>query len=477
MPARRGELKYLIVTHSPDGEHLVRFVLRSDRHLAELRTALPRLLADLPSVRVVTANLHPEHKAVLEGETEVPLTGQTLLPMRVGDATLLLGPRSFFQTNTTVAAALYRQARDWVDAADPTTVWDLYCGVGGFARHVTAPGRTVVGVETSVDAVDAARAAARVPADAAVPASAPAPTFVVGDATTVRLSPAPDLVVVNPPRRGIGPDLAAWLDASPATDVLYSSCNVDSLARDLANDAVAAPGRRSGLRHVPADPAHRGDGAARARAESIAAATVGRWWTRATGTSRPSRLAGQAAPTGAHPLVRGAVVGGRARRGRHAVGPQRAVPAGARPRGPCGRRRPADRAVVVGAGLGADAELLASRGYRTVAFDLAPSAVELARSRYPGTAVDYRVADLLDLPPTSWVPSTSSSTSSPCRPSPAPCATAAVAGVRRCSPRGVSCSPSSSCSTTARRRSTVRRGCSPAPRWSPWPAATCRGCR
>ena len=235
VPARRGELKYLIVTHSPDGEHLVRFVLRSERHLADLRAALPRLLADLPSVRVVTANLHPEHKAVLEGETEVPLTEQTLLPMRVGDATLLLGPRSFFQTNTTVAAALYRQARDWVDAADPTTVWDLYCGVGGFARHVTAPGRTVVGVETSADAVDAARAAARLPADAAMPASAPAPTFVVGDATTVRLSPAPDLVVVNPPRRGIGPDLAAWLDASPATDVLYSSCNVDSLARDLAN--------------------------------------------------------------------------------------------------------------------------------------------------------------------------------------------------------------------------------------------------
>jgi SAM-dependent methyltransferase len=56
------------------------------------------------------------------------------------------------------------------------------------------------------------------------------------------------------------------------------------------------------------------------------------------------------------------------------------------------------RAVVVGAGLGADAELLASRGYRTVAFDLASSAVALARSRHPATAVDYRVADLLDLP-------------------------------------------------------------------------------
>ncbi len=56
------------------------------------------------------------------------------------------------------------------------------------------------------------------------------------------------------------------------------------------------------------------------------------------------------------------------------------------------------RAVVVGAGLGADAELLAARGYSTVAFDIAPSAVELARRRHPDSAVSYRIADLLDLP-------------------------------------------------------------------------------
>jgi SAM-dependent methyltransferase len=56
------------------------------------------------------------------------------------------------------------------------------------------------------------------------------------------------------------------------------------------------------------------------------------------------------------------------------------------------------RAVVVGAGLGADAELLARHGFRTTAFDIAPSAVALTRSRYPGSTVDHRVADLLDLP-------------------------------------------------------------------------------
>lgn len=55
-------------------------------------------------------------------------------------------------------------------------------------------------------------------------------------------------------------------------------------------------------------------------------------------------------------------------------------------------------AVVVGAGLGADAEYLVSRGWRTTAFDVSPSAVELARARHPGSSVDYRVADALDLP-------------------------------------------------------------------------------
>jgi SAM-dependent methyltransferase len=56
------------------------------------------------------------------------------------------------------------------------------------------------------------------------------------------------------------------------------------------------------------------------------------------------------------------------------------------------------RAVVVGCGLGADAEFVAGAGYATTGFDLAPAAIAEARRRYTGSAVDYRVADLTDLP-------------------------------------------------------------------------------
>lgn len=229
VPERRGELKYVLVTESPDGELMVRFVARSDQTVARVRTGLGRLLADLPSARVVTVNVQPEHKAVVEGDTEVVLTRESTLTMRVGAVSLRLRPQSFFQTNTDVASALYGQVAAWVDEIGPASVWDLYCGVGGFALHVAAPGRRVVGVETSREAVRSARATAAA-------AGLPQVAFRAGDATAFALSAAtpPELVIVNPPRRGIGAELAGWLEGSGVGSVVYSSCNPKSLAHDLA---------------------------------------------------------------------------------------------------------------------------------------------------------------------------------------------------------------------------------------------------
>jgi len=227
--ARRGELKYVLVTDSPDGRVMVRFVLRSQEPVARLRKHLPALLARLPQLEVVTVNLLPEHKAVVEGDREIVLTPASTLTMRVGDLDLHLRPQSFFQTNTAVAAALYRQARAWTDELAPASVWDLYCGVGGFALHCAGPDRDVVGVETSAEAVASARLSAR-------DAGASRVRFEVGDATAFALAATdvPDLVVVNPPRRGLGAPLSRWLEESGVRHVLYSSCNATSLAADLA---------------------------------------------------------------------------------------------------------------------------------------------------------------------------------------------------------------------------------------------------
>ena len=241
---RRGEIKNVLVTSSPDGEHLLRFVLRSTAALERLREHLPRLLEAHPSVVSVSANIHPEHTTRVEGEEEIPLAGTGRLAVRTGDVTLFSRPQSFLQTHTEVAGALYRQGAEWAgeiagaredqETGPGLRIWDLYCGLGGFALHLARalPAARVTGVEVSAQAIDGAREGAE--------AAGARVRFLAADATAWAIEEAagpagpPDIVVVNPPRRGLGPELAGWLERSGVRDVLYSSCNPASLADDLA---------------------------------------------------------------------------------------------------------------------------------------------------------------------------------------------------------------------------------------------------
>ena len=71
---KRGELKYLLLTASQQGEMMLRFVLRSEAKVAQLRAALPWLQAQLPQLKVITANIQPVHMAIMEGEQEIFFT-------------------------------------------------------------------------------------------------------------------------------------------------------------------------------------------------------------------------------------------------------------------------------------------------------------------------------------------------------------------------------------------------------------------
>jgi 23S rRNA (uracil747-C5)-methyltransferase len=247
VPERRGELKHIIVTISPTGELMARFVLRSTEALARVRKHLAWLQAELPTLTVVTVNILPEHRAVIEGEREIVLTERDELSMGLGPVNLRLRPQSFFQTNTAIARSLYTHVAAWVEESRPRTVWDLYCGVGGFALHCVAEGRTVTGVESSAQAVLSAQASAEAMVADGTPGATGA-QFVAADATPWAISQGgpgregtPDVVIVNPPRRGIGAELATWLENSAVPRVVYSSCNAVTLARDLATMPSLVP--------------------------------------------------------------------------------------------------------------------------------------------------------------------------------------------------------------------------------------------
>lgn len=229
---RSGEFKNLVVTHAPTGDLMVRFVLRSPGQLRRVREGLRTLHHALPSIAVASVNLHPEHKAVLSGPEEIILTGQDMLRMPVGDVPMFLRPEAFFQTNTAVAESLYAQASSWVAEAFPSgraRVWDLFCGAGGFGLNIGAhTPADVLGLEIEAGAIEGARRSAEIVQGRTTSSF----DFRAGNALAALAGPAPDVLVVNPPRRGIG-SLSEALESSGTPHLIYSSCNVLSLQRDL----------------------------------------------------------------------------------------------------------------------------------------------------------------------------------------------------------------------------------------------------
>ncbi|HCR3982196.1 TPA: 23S rRNA (uracil(747)-C(5))-methyltransferase RlmC [Kluyvera ascorbata] len=228
---KRGELKYLLLTESQlDGGMMLRFVLRSETKLEQLRAALPWLQAQLPQLKVITANIQPVHMAIMEGEQEIFFTEQQALAERFNGVPLWIRPQSFFQTNPTVASALYATARDWVRALPVNHMWDLFCGVGGFGLHCATPEMTLTGIEIAPEAIACAKqSAAELGLDKL--------HFQALDSTQFATAQAdiPQLVLVNPPRRGIGKALCDYLSEMAPQYIIYSSCNAQTMAKDITH--------------------------------------------------------------------------------------------------------------------------------------------------------------------------------------------------------------------------------------------------
>lgn len=251
---RSGFLRYAILRTGTSGQVLIGLVTAGAAHRDRLLPAARDLGRHADVAGVVWLENQAESGALLDPEgTAACLAGRPTVieqlsgPGPDGQVAVELGVGDFFQVNRVQAARLYaevaQQAAALVRGAPaslpaamqvpmqvPMQVIDLYTGVGGIAFALARSGARVLGVESIASAVTAARTAAeRAGAGEHV-------RFCAGDAADLgRLAAAwrPDLIVVNPPRKGLHAGArAALVEAAPA-GLVYVSCGPASLARDL----------------------------------------------------------------------------------------------------------------------------------------------------------------------------------------------------------------------------------------------------
>jgi 23S rRNA (uracil1939-C5)-methyltransferase len=224
-----GYWRFLVVRETAHTSQLMVNIItsRHDRDMQErMRKEIP---AAIPEITNLINGITSRKSHVAVSDEEVLLAGHPVIEESLGDYRFEISSNSFFQTNSHAAEILYRTALEMAELTGNEIVYDLYSGTGSLALYVSRYARRVIGVEVVDAAVqNAIRNAAHNGATNC--------KFYSGDLKDIILTlrETPDVVILDPPRSGIHPEVArALLDIRPRR-MIYVSCNPATQARDLA---------------------------------------------------------------------------------------------------------------------------------------------------------------------------------------------------------------------------------------------------
>ncbi len=226
---KTGELKGLIIYFSSESKEMyLRFILRSKESLDRLKKHTPFIQSHFPQLKCFSANIQPIPHAILEGEEEIFFTSRDHIEHKILNVHMTLHPQGFVQTNQAVAGQLYSTAASWIKELNPKKFMELFSGQGAFSFFIQEFVEEALGIEINPEAVSRANENAKkngwnhlkfLSLDA-------------GDGADQIKDFSPDILLVNPPRRGLGRAMELVKNSS-IEHFIYSSCNAETLAKDL----------------------------------------------------------------------------------------------------------------------------------------------------------------------------------------------------------------------------------------------------
>jgi len=223
-----GTLRHIVVRQASGGDIMAGVVARSRVDEASLVKALK----DIPGMKSIVLNINREKGNAILGDKSRVLWGDAVITERYGSLDFRAGLSSFLQVNHAQSAKLYDIALGYADISKSDTVFDLYCGIGTISLLGARRAKAVLGIEYVAEAVENARENARLNGIANA-------RFIAGDAAGmigegIRMAGRPDIVMLDPPRKGCGKALIdAVIEAAPKR-VVYVSCDPATQARDAA---------------------------------------------------------------------------------------------------------------------------------------------------------------------------------------------------------------------------------------------------
>ncbi|MHB8068807.1 MAG: 23S rRNA (uracil(1939)-C(5))-methyltransferase RlmD [Desulfobaccales bacterium] len=231
----RGFWRFLVLRESKHASQMLAHLITTDQGDPAAAEALAAHLAStFPAITSLVHSISRKKAQVASGAASRILRGPGYIEEQLGDLRLRISAHSFLQTNTAAAAGLYEAVSQLGEFTGGETVWDLYCGAGSIALFLARKVRRVVGFELVPEAVNDAYINCRLN-------RVDNCSFLAGDlkellkeALRTAAQPLPEVVITDPPRSGMHPQVVQALREISPRRIIYVSCNPATLARDLA---------------------------------------------------------------------------------------------------------------------------------------------------------------------------------------------------------------------------------------------------
>jgi 23S rRNA (uracil1939-C5)-methyltransferase len=226
-----GMLRNLVVRTSSTGENMV-IVVFAYAEQSEIDKLMSHIDAKFPQITSLLYIVNQKKNDTIFDQDVITFKGAEYIHEEMNGIKFRIGPKSFYQTNSIQALRLYEITRDFAGFTGDELIYDLYTGAGTIANFVAGHVREVVGVEYVPTAIEDAKVNSAIN-------NITNTKFYAGDMKDVLVADfvaehgKPDVIITDPPRAGMHPDVVARLMEIEAPKIVYVSCNAATQARDL----------------------------------------------------------------------------------------------------------------------------------------------------------------------------------------------------------------------------------------------------
>ncbi|RJP87774.1 MAG: 23S rRNA (uracil(1939)-C(5))-methyltransferase RlmD [Desulfobacteraceae bacterium] len=227
--SHEGFWRFIMLRHSVAFDQWLVNIVTATEDIAVVKPLADILREKFPGVVSVVNNITSRKSGVAIGEYEVLLAGDRCLKERLGRFEFEVSANSFFQTNTRGAVSLYDTVKKYVQLTGTENVLDLYSGTGTIPIWLADAAGEITGIEIVESAVADAH-------ENCLRNGVSNCRFLIGDIREkmAGIDRKPDVLIIDPPRTGMHPDVVKQVLAMAPERIVYVSCNPATLARDAA---------------------------------------------------------------------------------------------------------------------------------------------------------------------------------------------------------------------------------------------------